>query len=96
MHKKALWGPKREETPPHNKCGHAPTGLCGRSHLRKKLHIYLAEGLRTSQVSRKKQDNWPKENEEWEGLSYISNLNHLLTALLIQNAHPPLWVCISA
>ena len=31
-----------------------------------------------------------------EGLPYISDFNHLFTALLIQDACTPLWVCISA
>ena len=29
------WWPKREGAPSHNKCGHAPTGLCGGIHLSK-------------------------------------------------------------
>ena len=94
MCKKALWGSKREETPPPNKCGLAPTGLCGRSHLCKKLCTHLRRVL--GLVKCEERNNWPKENEEREGLSYIRDLNHLLTALLTQNAHPHLWVCISA
>ena len=43
----------------------------------------------------KKRNNWPKVNKKIEGLSYVSALNHLLTALLVQDAHIPLQVCIS-
>ena len=41
--------------------------------------------------------NKTKVNKVPDGLSYISDFNLFLTALLlIQNAHTPLWECISA
>jgi len=39
--RKASWTSKREEIPSHNKCGHAPIGLCGGIHLSKKAHTSL-------------------------------------------------------
>ena len=47
----------------------------------------------------KEEDNWPKANKDPEGLSYISDLNHLFTALILirEDARTlSLWVCISA
>ena len=35
-------------------------------------------------------------NKDPEALSYISDLHHLFTTLLIQDAHTPLWVGVSA
>ena len=97
MCKKDSWGPKREEISPYNKGGHAPIGLYVGIHCSKKLHTYLREGPRTSEVWRKKQDNWPNINKDLERLSYISDLKHLSTALLLtQVTCTPLWVCISA
>ena len=60
MHRKAPWGSKREEAPPHNKCGCTPTGLWSGIHLSKTLPTHLAKCPRTSLVWKKKQDNWPK------------------------------------
>ena len=44
----------------------------------------------------KEEDNWPKANKDPEGLSYISDLNHVFTVLLIQDVPTPFRVCISA
>ena len=44
MHRKDPWGSKREGTPPHNKCGHAPTGLCDGIHFSKKLYVHAWGG----------------------------------------------------
>ena len=82
--------------PPHNKHGHVPTDLCGRIHLSKNLHRHLEEGPRTSQSWRKTWDNWPNVHKDPERLSYMSDLPHLFIILLIQDAHVPLWVCVSA
>ena len=81
---------------PHNKHGHVPTGLCGGIHLSKNLHSHLGEGLRTSQSWRKKWDNWPNVHKDPERLSYISDVHRLFITLLIQDAHTPPWVCVSA
>lgn len=61
MHRRFL-GVKREEVPPHNKCGHAFTGLCGGIHLSKKLHTPTAEGPSPVRSEKMKQDinDWPK------------------------------------
>ena len=83
MLRKAPWGSKREGVSPHNKCGHSPTGLCGGIHLSKKLYTHVGVSLRTGQVWKKKQDNWPKVNKDLEELPYISDLNHLFTVLLL-------------
>ena len=80
----------------YSKCGHAPTGLCGGIHLNEKLRMHVGECPGTSQVWKKKQDNWPTVNKDLEGLSYISDLNHLFPALPIQDSPTVLWVCISA
>ena len=77
MHRKASWGSKREAAPPQNKCGHACIGHCGGIHRSKKLQMHLGEDPWTSQVWRKKHDDWPKVNEHLEGLSYINDLRHL-------------------
>ena len=53
----------------------------------------------TSQVWRKKKDNWPKVNEDLEGLSCIGDLRHLLTVcLLTQDSHipPQLDLCLAS
>ena len=42
--------PQREEAPPHNKCGHSPTDLCGGTHLSKQLDMHLGEDPWTSHV----------------------------------------------
>ena len=42
--------PQREEAPPHNKCVHSPTDLCGGTHLSKQLDMHLGEDPWTSQV----------------------------------------------
>ena len=72
------------------------TGLHDAIHLSKKLHKHLGEGSRNSHCVKKGQDNWPNVNKDPEGLSCISDLNHLSTECLIQDAGTPLWVCISA
>ena len=41
-------GIKKGWVPPHNVCGHAPIAFYGAIHLRKKLHMHLGEGPRTS------------------------------------------------
>ena len=90
---------KKKGAPPHNKCGRAPTGLWGGIHLSKRLHTHVGEGPGTSWVWKKKQDNWPKVNKDPEGLSYISNLNHVFTVLLLireDDRTLSFWVCISA
>ena len=76
--------------------GHAPTVLHGGIHLNKELCTHLGEGPRTSQVWKKKRENWPKVNKDLEGLSWMTDLNHVLTVLLIQDTHILLWECISA
>ena len=87
MCRKAFGGLKRGGAPPPSKCGRVSIGLCGGIHLGNKLHRHLGKGLRTSQVWRKKQDNWPHVNKDLEGLSCTSDLNHLLTVLFsIQDA----------
>ena len=77
MRRKVPWRSKREGASPHNKCGHTPKGLCGGIHLSKELRTHAWEGPRIGQVWEKKRDNWPKVNKDPEGLSYISDLNHL-------------------
>ena len=57
-------GRKGRRAPPHNKGGHAPTGLCGGILLSKTLPMHVAEGSGISQVSRKRQGNWPKGNKD--------------------------------
>ena len=95
MNRKASCGSEKKETPPNKKCGRAPTGLCGGIHLRKKLCMHFGEDPKTSQMWRKKQDNWPRINQDLEGLSYISDLHHLHIAfLLIQDTRTTLWVCL--
>ena len=37
----------------------------------------------------KRNDNWPKVHKDPEGLSYIRDLNHLFTTLLIQDSRCP-------
>ena len=49
-HRKVSLGSKREWAPPNNKCGHAPIGLCGGIHPRKKLHVHLEEDPQTGQM----------------------------------------------
>ena len=90
---------KRERGATHDKCGHIPTSLCGGIHLSKKLGTHVRECPRTGQLWEKKQDNWPKINKDPEKLSYVSDLNHLFTALLLgrEDTHTlSFWVCISA
>ena len=60
-----------------------PTGLCGGIHISKNLRTHVGEDPRTSQVWKIEQDNCPKVNKDPEGLSYISDLNHLFTALVL-------------
>ena len=94
MHRNASWGSRRERAPPHNKCGHACIGHCGGIHRSKKLQMPLGEDPWTSQVWREKQDDWPRVKEHLERLSYINDLRHLYTVLLLtQDAHALLWVC---
>ena len=45
---------------------------------------------------KKKLYNWPKVNKDPEGLSWMTDLNHVLTVLLIQDTRILLWECISA
>ena len=94
MHRKASWGSKER--------GHY-------SIIRVKMHPqtsavgYILEkncsrilGRVHSPVTCEK-ENKIKVNKVPDGLSYISDFNLFLTALLlIQNAHTPLWGCISA
>ena len=90
MCRKSPWGSKKEVAFlatllywPHNKCTHTPT--CNGIPLSKNLHMHVGEGLRNSQVWKKKKrkkGNLPKVNKDLEGLSSISDLNHLFTALL--------------
>ena len=65
--------------PPHNKCGHVPTGLRTGIHLGIKFHTHVGEGPRSGQVWKKKPDNCPKVNKDPEGLPYI---NYLTTSSL--------------
>ena len=53
------------------------TGLHDAIHLSKKLHKHLGEGSRNSHCVKKGQDNWPNVNKDTEGLSYMSDFNHL-------------------
>ena len=95
MYRKASGGSKKEGTPSLSNCGHAPIGLCGGIHLTKQLHKHLGKCPWTSQACRKKQDNWPKVNKDQEGLSSITDLHYLLTALLLtQDACTPLLLCL--
>ena len=65
------------------------------SNLPKQLHKHLGKCPWTSQACRKKQDNWPKVNKDQEGLSSITDLHYLLTALLLtQDACTPLLLCL--
>ena len=95
-----LGGQKGRGALPHNKCGHAPTGLCSGIYLYKMLNTHLGEGPRTDRSGvikkKKKKDNWPKLNKDQRGLSYIKDLNHLFTMLfLIRGGNPhPFSLCI--
>ena len=57
-------GRKGRRAPPPNKGGHAPTGRCGGIRLSKTLPMQVAEGSAISQVSRKRQGNWPKVKKD--------------------------------
>ena len=43
-------GTERRGCCPMTRDAKTPTGLCGRIHLRKKLHKHIGEGLRAGQV----------------------------------------------
>ena len=73
----------------------SPQASTVESTLAKSCTCIFGEGLRTNQVWKKKQDNWPNVNKDLEGRSYVSDLNHLFTMLPIQDAHTP-GLCISA
>ena len=57
---------------------------------------HVAEGPRTRHMWERKQNNWPKVNKDLKELSYIRDLNHLFTALLLirEDAIPFLSGCI--
>ena len=91
------WWLKREGAPSHNKGGHGTIGLCSGVCLSKNLHTHLGEGLWISHMWRRKQDNWSNVNKDPEGLTYKTDVNHLVTVLLLtQDVHTPSRVCVSA
>ena len=73
--RKPPWWPKREGAPSHNKCGHAPIGLCGGIHLSKKAHTSLG-GSKDQSGVKKVTKLLAKWKQRLEVLSYINNLNH--------------------
>ena len=95
MGRKAPWGVRKRVCHPVISV-ECTTGLHDGIHLSKKLHAHLGEGSRNSHCVKNRQDNWPNVNKDPEGLSCISDLNHLSTECVIQDAGTPLWVCISA
>ena len=89
--KECFWGLKREGTPLHSKCGHAPTGLYSGNCLSKKLHTHLRQDPWASQAWTEKQDNRSEVNKDLEGQFYINDLHHLL---LIPDDRTSLWACL--
>lgn len=90
------WGDWKGRAPPPSKCGHVSIGLCSGIHLSNKLRRHLGKGLRTSQVWRKKQDNWLHVNKDLEGLSCTSDLNHTVLFSFRMHSSLRMYFCLAS
>ena len=95
MRRKASWRSERGDSYPTISVDMHPEAFSVGSVLAKRRARILGRAQGPSRVWEKKQNNWLNVNKDPEGASCISDLNHLSTLLLIQDAGTPFRVCIS-
>ena len=96
---KAPWGSKKEGYHTIKSLDISSQASAVGSILAESYTCVLGRVLGLVRCEKETQHNWPKVNKDPEDLSYIRDLSHLFTVLLLirEDSHTlSLWVCISA
>lgn len=96
---KAPWGSKKEGYHTIKSLDMSSQASAVGSILAESYTCVLGRVLGLVRCEKETQHNWPKVNKDPEDLSYIRDLSHLFTVLLLirEDSHTlSLWVCISA